>query len=70
MSAFNKMSPATKAVRKKSPHTARILLVDDDERNLLALSEVLKGLADIVTATSGAEALRHQIGRASWRERV
>ncbi len=38
---------------------ARILLVDDDERNLLALSEVLKGLADIVTATSGREALRH-----------
>ena len=37
----------------------RILLVDDDERNLLALSEVLKGLADIVTATSGREALRH-----------
>ena len=38
---------------------ARILLVDDDERNLLALSEVLKGVADIVTATSGREALRH-----------
>ena len=55
------VSKATSAknVRKKSPHTARILLVDDDERNLLALSEALKGLADIVTATSGAEALRH-----------
>ena len=37
---------------------ARILLVDDDERNLLALSEVLEGLAEIVTATSGREALR------------
>ncbi|QIK96760.1 response regulator [Sphingomonas sp. HDW15A] len=37
---------------------ARILLVDDDERNLLALSEVLSGLADIVTASSGREALR------------
>ena len=34
-------------------------MVDDDERNLLALSEVLQGLADIVTATSGREALRH-----------
>ena len=43
----------------QSPARARILLVDDDERNLLALSEVLGGLADIVTATSGAEALRH-----------
>ena len=29
---------------------ARILLVDDDERNLLALSEVLEPLADVVTA--------------------
>jgi PAS domain S-box-containing protein len=38
---------------------ARILLVDDDERNLLALSEILGGLADVVTATSGREALRH-----------
>ena len=38
---------------------ARILLVDDDERNLLAMGEVLGGLADIVTATSGREALRH-----------
>ncbi|HUQ13982.1 MAG TPA: response regulator [Novosphingobium sp.] len=37
----------------------RILLVDDDERNLLAISEVLGGLAEVVTATSGREALRH-----------
>ena len=37
---------------------ARILLVDDDERNLLALSEVLEPLADVVTATSGRLALR------------
>jgi len=37
---------------------ARILLVDDDERNLLALSEVLEGVAEIVTATSGRDALR------------
>ena len=39
--------------------SARILVVDDDERNLLALSEVLEGLAEVVTATSGREALRH-----------
>jgi signal transduction histidine kinase len=37
---------------------ARILLVDDDERNLLAMSEVLSPLAQIVCATSGREALR------------
>ncbi|HYD24685.1 MAG TPA: response regulator [Croceibacterium sp.] len=37
---------------------ARILVVDDDERNLLALSEVLEPLADVVTAPSGREALR------------
>jgi len=37
---------------------ARILLVDDDERNLMALGEVLKDLAEVVTATSGREALR------------
>lgn len=44
--------------RRRLPK-ARILLVDDDERNLLALTEVLKNLAQVVTATSGREALRH-----------
>ena len=42
-----------------APTRARILLVDDDERNLLALSEVLEDLAEVVTASSGREALRH-----------
>jgi PAS domain S-box-containing protein len=37
---------------------ARILAVDDDERNLLALSEVLEDIAEVVTASSGEEALR------------
>lgn len=36
----------------------RVLLVDDDERNLLALSEVLEPIAEVVTAPSGREALR------------
>jgi len=36
----------------------RVLLVDDDERNLLALSEVLEPVASVVTATSGRMALR------------
>src|SRR5687768_17702899 len=44
---------------KEAPVTARILLVDDDERNLMALSEALGSLAEIVTATSGSQALRH-----------
>jgi signal transduction histidine kinase/two-component SAPR family response regulator len=37
----------------------RVLVVDDDERNLLALRTVLDVVADVVTATSGEEALRH-----------
>jgi signal transduction histidine kinase len=36
----------------------RVLVVDDDERNLLALSEVLDPIAQVVTATSGRKALR------------
>ena len=46
-------------VGKRSAPMARILVVDDDERNLLAVSEVLKDLAQVVPATSGQEALRH-----------
>ncbi|WP_195908385.1 ATP-binding protein [Novosphingobium sp. Gsoil 351] len=34
------------------------MIVDDDERNLLALTEVLDSLAEVVTATSGRDALR------------
>ena len=37
---------------------ARVLIVDDDERNLLALSEVLEPLAEVVTVNSGRTALR------------
>jgi PAS domain S-box-containing protein len=59
MRELSKVSPELKAARKKQTSKARILLVDDDERNLLALSEVLGGLAEIMTATSGREALRH-----------
>ena len=38
---------------------ARVLLVDDDERNLLAIATVLEDCADIILARSGEEALRH-----------
>ncbi len=37
---------------------ARILVVDDDERNLLALQTVLEDVAEVVLARSGEEALR------------
>jgi len=56
------ISPAEASLTRQSwgamTPRARILLVDDDERNLLALSEVLEPLADVVTATSGRLALR------------
>jgi PAS domain S-box-containing protein len=41
------------------PDRARVLLVDDDERNLLAVATVLEDLGDVVLARSGEEALRH-----------
>ena len=37
----------------------RVLVVDDDERNLLAIRTVLEDVGDIVIARSGEEALRH-----------
>jgi PAS domain S-box-containing protein len=38
---------------------ARVLVVDDDTRNLLAIRTVVEEVADVVTASSGEEALRH-----------
>ncbi|HEX8402174.1 MAG TPA: response regulator [Allosphingosinicella sp.] len=46
-------------VEVETPERARVLVVDDDERNLLAVSTVLEDVADVVTAHSGEEALRH-----------
>jgi PAS domain S-box-containing protein len=37
----------------------KVLIVDDDERNLLALKTVVEEVADAVVASSGEEALRH-----------
>jgi CheY-like chemotaxis protein len=41
------------------PDRARVLLVDDDERNLLAVATVLEDLGEVVLARSGEEALRY-----------
>ena len=59
VSEVSTLGPAMKTGTGRRTRKARILLVDDDERNLMALSEVLKDLAQVVTATSGREALRH-----------
>jgi signal transduction histidine kinase len=42
------------------PAIANILIVDDDERNLVAMQELLQGLGhNLVLASSGEQALRH-----------
>ncbi len=51
----DRQSGATPAA---APVRARILAVDDDERNLLAMKEVLAGVGEVVSAGSGEEALR------------
>ncbi|BCG75353.1 hypothetical protein MesoLj113a_65110 [Mesorhizobium sp. 113-1-2] len=43
----------------EEPARSRILAVDDDERNLLAITEVLAATGDVICAQSGEEALRH-----------
>ena len=53
-----KTNAVIKGSRAKGRDRARILLVDDDERNLLALSEVLEEVAEVVCVTSGGDALR------------
>ncbi|WP_431850039.1 response regulator [Allosphingosinicella sp.] len=45
-------------VEVEAPERARVLVVDDDERNLLAIGTVLEDVADVVVADSGEEALR------------
>ncbi|MDQ3140171.1 MAG: response regulator [Pseudomonadota bacterium] len=51
----------TRATRSdmELPERPRVLIVDDDERNLLALKTVVEDVADVVVAASGEEALRH-----------
>jgi PAS domain S-box-containing protein len=49
-------SPLTDAEVEDAP---RVLVVDDDERNLLAVRTVLEDVGEVVVARSGEEALRH-----------
>jgi PAS domain S-box-containing protein len=50
---------SSEAVDAPPVERARVLVVDDDERNLLAISNVLEEIADVVVADSGEAALRH-----------
>ena len=50
--------PLLKVVAPEAAVCARILVVDDDEHNLLAIRTVLEDVGDVVVAKSGEEALR------------
>ena len=50
---------ADENARPEAFERARILVVDDDERNLLAIQTVLDDIGDVVLARSGEDALRH-----------
>jgi CheY-like chemotaxis protein len=51
--------PAPGDANGEGPIRPRVLVVDDDERNLLAVRTVLEDIGDVVVAHSGEEALRH-----------
>ncbi len=46
-------------IEQTAAERPRVLLVDDDERNLLAVQSILEDLGEVVPARSGEEALRH-----------
>ena len=57
---FDPIQAGTRDTEAPEPaRPARVLVVDDDERNLLAIRTVIEDLAEIETASSGEEALRH-----------
>ncbi|MFL6760609.1 response regulator [Sphingomonas sp.] len=53
------LQPEQGRAEKPERDRARVLLVDDDEPNLLAVATVLEDLGEVVLARSGDEALRH-----------
>jgi len=56
-SSKSRLAPRIKAASQYDG-PPRVLVVDDDEKNLLAISTVLEDLGEIVIAKSGEEALR------------
>ncbi|RWL96234.1 MAG: response regulator [Mesorhizobium sp.] len=58
MQGMLKTKSEQRAALSEVAQGARILAVDDDDRNLLAISEVLAGVGEVVCAQSGEEALR------------
>ncbi len=59
---LNSASPeelAATAAPDERDDRPRVLVVDDDERNLLAIGNVLEDVGEVVVANSGEEALRH-----------
>ena len=59
MTAPKAKDVADRVVLSESDERPRVLVVDDDERNLMAISTVLEDITEVVTARSGEEALRH-----------
>jgi PAS domain S-box-containing protein len=53
------LTEAAPAPTQETGERPRVLIVDDDERNLLALRTVLEDVAEVVVANSGEESLRH-----------
>jgi PAS domain S-box-containing protein len=51
--------PAVGTADTEAGERPRVLVVDDDERNLLAIRTVLEDVGEVVEARSGEEALRH-----------
>ncbi|MDQ3482622.1 MAG: response regulator [Pseudomonadota bacterium] len=52
------MIEAPSAYAEEASERPRVLIVDDDKRNLLALGTVLEDVGEVVLASSGEEALR------------
>ena len=57
--SVDKLKRTTDRTKQPSRSPARVLVVDDDERNLQAISVVLEETAEVVCVRSGEEALRH-----------